>query len=71
MMPLAKTIQNSSNRVTMDLIVAALIVGSFMIITTGMEPKIFGLPALELIGYLFSVLISLWLVWGIFRSGRS
>ncbi len=67
--PLTKAIEDSSNRVTVGLIVAALIVGSSMIITTGVEPKIFGLPALGLVGYLFSVVIGLWLVWSIFRSG--
>ncbi|MBI5523618.1 MAG: hypothetical protein HY910_13395 [Desulfarculus sp.] len=70
LVPLTKAIQDSSNRVTMGLIVAALIVGSSMIITTGVEPKIFGLPALGLIGYLFSGIAGLWLVWSIFRSGR-
>jgi len=70
LVPLTKAIQDSSNRVTVGLIVAALIVGSSMIITTGVEPKIFGLPALGLVGYLCSVIIGLWLVWSIFRSGK-
>lgn len=70
LVPLTKAIQDSSNRVTMGLIVAALIVDSSMIITTGVEPKLFGLPALGLIGYLFSGIAGLWLVWSIFRSDR-
>ncbi|MCA1905889.1 MAG: hypothetical protein LDL11_04775, partial [Desulfarculus sp.] len=40
--PLTKAIEESSNRVAVGLIVAALIVGSSMIITTGVEPKLFG-----------------------------
>ena len=67
--PLTKAIEESSNRVAVGLIVAALIVGSSMIITTGVEPKIFGLPALGLAGYLISGVVGLWLVWSIFRSG--
>jgi ubiquinone biosynthesis protein len=55
--------------VAVGLIVAALIVGSSMIITTGVEPKLFGLPALGLAGYLVSGVVGLWLVWSIFRSG--
>ena len=70
LVPLTRAIQDSSNRVTMGLIVAALIVGSSMIITTGVEPKLFGLPALGLVGYLISGVIGLWLVWSIFRSGK-
>ncbi len=67
--PLTKAIEESSNRVAVGLIVAALIVGSSMIVTTGVEPKLFGLPALGLAGYLISGVVGLWLVWSIFRSG--
>ncbi len=69
LVPLTKAIEDSSNRVTVGLIVAALIVGSSMIITTGVEPKIFGLPALGLVGYLISGVVGLWLVWSILKSG--
>ena len=48
---LVNTLDNSSNRLTTGIIVAALIVGSSMIITTGVGPFIFGFPALGVIGY--------------------
>lgn len=70
LVPLTQAIESSANRVAVALIVAALIVGSSMIITTGAEPKIFGLPAMGLIGYLISAVIGLWLVWNILRSRR-
>jgi ubiquinone biosynthesis protein len=70
LVPLTQAIESSANRVAVGLIVAALIVGSSMIITTGAEPKIFGLPAMGLIGYLISAVIGLWLVWNILRSRR-
>jgi len=67
--PLTQAVQEGSSRVTVGLILAALIVGSSMIITTGVEPKLFGLPALGVLGYIISGVIGLWLVWSIFRSG--
>jgi ubiquinone biosynthesis protein len=68
LVPLTKAIQEGASRVTVGLVVAALIVGSSMIITTGVEPKLFGLPALGVAGYLISGVIGLWLVWSIIRS---
>lgn len=70
LVPLTQAIESSANRVAVALIVAALIVGSSMIITTGAEPKLFGLPAMGLVGYLISAVIGLWLVWTILRSRR-
>lgn len=68
LVPLTRALQEGASRVTVGLIVAALIVGSSMIITTGVEPKLFGLPALGVVGYVISGVIGLWLVWSIFRS---
>ncbi len=70
LVPLTQAIESSANRVAVALIVAALIVGSSMIITTGAEPKLFGLPAMGLVGYLISAVVGLWLVWTILRSRR-
>ncbi len=61
---------NSFNRLTMGIIVAALIIGSSMIITTGVGPLLFGFPALGVIGYLISACIGLWLVISIIRTRR-
>ncbi|MBU1274189.1 MAG: phosphotransferase [Proteobacteria bacterium] len=68
LVPLTRALQEGASRVTVGLIVAALIVGSSMIITTGVEPKLFGLPALGVVGYVISGVIGLWLVWSIIRS---
>lgn len=70
LVPLTQAIEASANRVAVALILAALIVGSSMIITTGAEPKLFDLPAMGLVGYLISAVIGLWLVWTILRSRR-
>ena len=67
---LAQSIENASNRLTMAIIVAAIIMGSSMIITTGIGPYLFGFPALGVIGYLLSVVLGLWLVITIIRTRR-
>jgi len=67
---LVNTLDNSSNRLTTGIIVAALIVGSSMIITTGVGPFIFGFPALGVIGYSISTVLGLWLVITILRAKK-
>lgn len=67
---LRRTLDSISNRLTLGLIIAAMIIGSSMIITTGVEPFLFGYPALGIIGYLVSALFGLWLIVTIIRSRR-
>ena len=67
---LVNTLENSSSRLTTGIIVAALIMGSSMIITTGVGPFIFGFPAFGVIGYLISAVLGLWLVVTILRAKK-
>lgn len=59
---LVNSLENASNRLTTAIITAAIIIGSSMIITTGIGPYLFGFPALGVIGYLLSVVLGLWLI---------
>jgi len=63
-------VNKASSRLTLAIIVGSLIMGSSMIIHTGIKPLIFGFPALGIIGYLLSVLIGLWVIWDIVRYGK-
>jgi ubiquinone biosynthesis protein len=63
-------LENVTSRLTFGIIIAALIIGSSMIITTGVKPLLFGFPALGIIGYLVSGILGLWLVINILRSRR-
>ena len=47
-----------------------MIIGSTMIITTGIGPLLFGFPALGVIGYMISGLLGLWLVFNIIRTRK-
>jgi ubiquinone biosynthesis protein len=59
-----------SNRIAFSLIIAALIVGSSIIMHADKGFKILGHPALGVLGYLFAGVLGLWLAWSIVRSGR-
>jgi len=67
---LQKSLDNISNRLSFSIILASLIIGSSMIITTGVKPLIFGYPAIGLVGYLFSALLGLLVVVNIFRGRK-
>lgn len=64
---LRKELEDSFNRLTLGIILGAMIIGSSMIITTGVPPMLFGFPALGLIGYLISAVLGLWLIITIIR----
>lgn len=67
---LVDSMENASNRLTIGIITGAIIIGSSMIITTGVKPFLFGYPALGVIGYLISVVLGLWLVVTILRNKK-
>ena len=60
----------SSNRLSFSMILSALIIGSALIIQTGIEPHIWGIPALGLIGFLVTGVLGMGLVIYILRTGH-
>jgi ubiquinone biosynthesis protein len=67
---LQKSLDNVSNRLSFSIILGALIIGSSMIITTGVKPLIFGYPVIGLAGYLISAILGLAVVINIFSSRK-
>ncbi|RKX36245.1 MAG: AarF/ABC1/UbiB kinase family protein [Verrucomicrobia bacterium] len=63
-------ISAASNKVTLGVIIGALLMGSSMIITTGIKPTLFGYPALGMVGYVMSAVLGIWLIFDILRSGK-
>ncbi|MDP2767825.1 MAG: AarF/ABC1/UbiB kinase family protein, partial [Candidatus Methanoperedens sp.] len=59
-----------SNRLSFSMIIAALIVGSSLIIQTRMSPSIFGVPLLGIIGFLLAGFLGIGLLISILRSGK-
>lgn len=60
----------SINRLSSSLIIAALIVGSSIVMQTDKGPKIFEFPVFAFLGYTIAGFIGLWWVVAIIRSGR-
>jgi len=61
------------DRVTMGIMTASLVIGSAIVLTVEGGPRLFGvqvLPVLGLAGYVMAFLNSLWIIYGIWRSGR-
>jgi ubiquinone biosynthesis protein len=63
-------LDRSSNRISFSLVIAALIVGSSLIMRLEVGPFLFGYSILGIAGFLFAGLLGLWLVIAILRSGR-
>ena len=63
-------IDRASNRLSFSLIIAAIIIGSSIIMQLHIGPSVSGVPLLGAAGYIIALALGLWLVWSIFRSGR-
>lgn len=65
-----KELDKSINRLSSSLIIAALIVGSSIIMQTNKGPLLLGFPVFAFLGYTIAGFIGLWWVIAILRSGR-
>jgi ubiquinone biosynthesis protein len=67
---LVSDLDKSSNRLSFSMLIAALIIGSSLIMQTSKGPLLFGFPILGFLGYSAAALLGLWLAIAILRSGR-
>jgi len=66
-------LDRTMDRITMGIMTASLVIGSAIVLTVSGGPVVFGvpvLPALGLIGYTIAFFNSLWIIIGIWRSGK-
>jgi len=63
-------LNQAANRISMALVIAALIVGSSIVMTVEGGPTLFGLPAFGFMGFCGAVVGALWLVRSIRRSNH-
>ncbi|HKX95638.1 MAG TPA: AarF/UbiB family protein [Methylibium sp.] len=63
-------LDRAANRLAMALVIAALIIGSSIVMTVQGGPTLFGLPAFGFLGFAGAVAGGLWLVRAIWRSGH-
>jgi ubiquinone biosynthesis protein len=65
-----RELDKSINRLSFSLIIAALIVGSSIVMQTDKGPLLFDFPVFAFLGYTIAMVIGLWWVIAILRSGR-
>jgi ubiquinone biosynthesis protein len=68
-----RQLDRTLDRVTVGIMTASLVIGSAIVLTVREGPEFLGipvLPAIGLLGYVLAFLNSLWIVYGIWRSGR-
>ena len=68
-----RQLDRTIDRATVGILTASLVIGSAIVLTVRDGPQFFGipvLPALGLAGYLLAFVNSLWIAYGIWRSGR-
>lgn len=63
-------IERASNRFAFSVIVAALIIGSSLLILSRTGPSWSGFPILGLVGYLLAGVLGIWLIIAILHSGK-
>jgi len=66
----ADQVDRAANRLSIALVIAALIIGSSIVMTVGGGPQLFGLPAFGLLGFVGAVILGLWLLRSIRRAER-
>ena len=68
-----RQLDRTLDRATEGILTASLVIGSSIILTVRDSPAVFGipvLPVLGLFGYVLAFLNSLWIIYGIWRSGK-
>ena len=59
-----------SNRISFAIIIAALIIGSALIVISRMPPIVYGISLIGLIGFLTAGFLGVWLLVAIIKKGR-
>jgi len=68
--PMLKTIAQASNRAVFAIVLASLVIGSSLIVLSGVPPKWHEIPIIGIIGFLGAGIIAFGLLFSILRHGR-
>ncbi|MBN2517944.1 MAG: AarF/ABC1/UbiB kinase family protein [Candidatus Altiarchaeota archaeon] len=64
---LSKNLDRISNRISASILLAAILVGSSLIMTTGQGPLFFDFPVVGIVGFTFALILGSWMVVRIIR----
>ncbi len=65
-----KTMDRVSNRISFSLVIAALIIGSSLVMHIQAGPMVMGIPALGFTGYVLAFVLGIWLLFSVIRSRK-
>lgn len=68
--PLLKTLERFSSRLSFSVVLASLVIGSSLIVHSGIPPKWHDIPLIGLAGYVVAAIMGFWLLISILRRGR-
>jgi len=68
--PMLSTYDQISNRIAFAIVIAALIIGSALIVLSKTPPFLFGISVIGIIGFLAAAVMGLWLLIAILKKGR-
>ena len=69
-----RQLDRTIDRATMGIMTASLVIGSSIVMTVHGGPTVFGMPVLTMLGlagYVVAFFNSVWIIFGIWRSGKS
>ncbi len=65
-----RSLNKVTNRITMAIITAAILIGSALIVLSRTPPMIYNIPVIGLAGFLVSVILGIWIIISIIRKNR-
>jgi len=68
--PMLATHDQISNRIAFSIVIAALIVGSALIVLSKTPPFLLGIPVIGIVGFVVAGVMGVWLLIAILRKGR-
>ncbi len=68
--PMLTTIDRTSNRIAFAIVLASLVIGSSLIVLSGIPPTWHDIPVIGLIGFVISGLMGFWLLLSTLKNGR-
>ncbi len=68
--PLLSTLDRIANRIAFAMVLSAFVIGSALVVLSGLPPTWGGIPVVGIIGFVIAAVMALWLLITILRSGR-
>ena len=68
--PMLKTLDQTSNRTVFAIVLASLVIGSALMVLSGVPPKWHEIPIIGIIGFLGAGIMAFWLLFSILRHGK-